>query len=119
MNGLNANLAAAKKALAGAQAGVTGSTNKITAIGKSLPALIKEAHAKADAVSKQVAGDKELAEAAAKLKAAVDNRTAANAAEQKTWLRIRQQSKIISRRLLSTRHKSSRQQMQSMRPKPK
>jgi len=83
LNSLNGNLAAAQKALAGAQAGATASTNKITEIGKPLPA-IKEAHAKADAVSKQAAGDKELAEAAAKLKAAVDNRTAAIAAEQKT-----------------------------------
>lgn len=82
LNGLNANLAAAQKALAGAQVSVTNSTKQIAAIEAPLPA-IKEAHAKADAVSKQVASDKELAEAAAKLKVAIDKREAAKAAEQK------------------------------------
>lgn len=83
LNGLNANLAAAQKALAAAQTGAANSINQIKAIDTPLPA-IKEAHAKADAVSKQVAGDTELAEAAAKLKAAVDKREAAKAAAQKT-----------------------------------
>lgn len=82
LNGLNANLAAAQKALAGAQGNVVKSTKQIAAIDVPLPA-IKEAHAKAAAVSKQVAGDKDLAEAAAKLKAAIDKRAAAKAAEQK------------------------------------
>ena len=82
LNGLNANLSAAQKALAGAQGSVTNSTKQIATIEVPL-AAIKEAHAKADAVSKQVAGDKELAEAAAKLKAAIDKREAAKVAEQK------------------------------------
>ncbi|MCA9014248.1 MAG: hypothetical protein KDA77_02845 [Planctomycetaceae bacterium] len=82
LNGLNANLAAAQKALADAQASVTNSTKQIAAMEAPLPA-IKEAHAKADAVSKQAADDKELAEAAAKLKASIDKREAAKAAEQK------------------------------------
>ncbi|QDT99342.1 c-type cytochrome domain-containing protein [Gimesia aquarii] len=82
LNALNANLAASQKALTGAQGNVTNSTKKIAAINAPL-AAIKEAHAKADAISKKVAGDKDLAEAAAKLKAALDKRVAANAAEQK------------------------------------
>lgn len=82
LNSLNSNLAAAQKALAGAQANVTGSTKKIAEIDAPLPA-IQEAFAKAAAVSKQAPGDKELAEAAAKLKAAIDKRAAAKAAEQK------------------------------------
>ncbi|WP_198000977.1 c-type cytochrome domain-containing protein [Gimesia fumaroli] len=82
LNGLNANLAAAQKAITAAQASATNSTKQIAAIEAPLPA-IKEAYAKAVAVSKQVAGDKELAEAAAKLKTAIDKREAAKAAEQK------------------------------------
>ncbi|QDT40970.1 Chromosome partition protein Smc [Gimesia alba] len=82
LNGLNSNLAASQKAITAAQASATNSTKQIAAIEAPLPA-IKEAYAKAVAVSKQVAGDKELAEAAAKLKAAIDKREAAKAAEQK------------------------------------
>ena len=82
LNGLNANLAAAQKAIATAQASTTNSTKQITSIEAPLPA-IKEAYTKAVAVSKQVAGDKELADAAAKLKVAIDKREAAKAAEQK------------------------------------
>jgi len=82
LNGLNANLATAQKALTDAQASATNSTNQIAAIDVPLPA-IKEAHAKADALSKQIAGDTDLAEAAVKLKAAIDKREAAKAAEQK------------------------------------
>ena len=82
LNGINANLAAARKAFTAAQGSAANSTKLIAAIGVPLPAII-EAHAKANAISKKVAGDKELAEAAAKLKAALDKRVAAKAAEQK------------------------------------
>lgn len=82
LNGLNSNLATAQKELATAQTNVANSTKQIAAIEAPIPA-IKEAHSKADAVSKQATGDKELAEAAAKLKAALDKREAAKAAEQK------------------------------------
>lgn len=82
LNATNTNLAAAQKALAAAQGNAAKSTKQIAALGVPLPA-IKEAHAKATAVSKQVAGDKDLAEAVVKLKAALDKRVAATAAEQK------------------------------------
>ncbi|QDU08810.1 c-type cytochrome domain-containing protein [Gimesia aquarii] len=82
LNALNANLAASQKALTGAQGNAANSTKKIAAINAPL-AAIKEAHAKANTISKKVAGDKDLAEAAAKLKAALDKRVAANTAEQK------------------------------------
>lgn len=82
LNGINANIAAANKAAAAAQASAVNSTKLIAAIDVPLPAIV-EAHAKADAISKKVPADKELAEAAAKLKTALNKRVAAKAAEQK------------------------------------
>lgn len=82
LNSLNGNLAASQKAQKDAEAKVAESTKKVAAIEAPLPA-IKEAYAKAIEVSKKAADDKELAEAAAKLKAAIDKREAAKAAEQK------------------------------------